>query len=79
MCNGKVYIVILEVAFMLKTGGLPGSVGQSAAVSLLDWYILDKELILVMERPVNSMDLKKYLHIHRGSLGEYEAKVREFI
>lgn len=79
MCNGKVFTIILEVAFMLKTGGLPGSVGQSAAVSLLDWYILDNELILVMERPVNSMDLKKYLQTHGGSLGESEAKVRTLI
>lgn len=75
MCNGKVFTIILEVAFMLKAAGLPGSVGQSAAVSLLDWYILDHELILVMERPVFSKDLYRYLQAHRGSLDEHEAKV----
>lgn len=62
---------------MLKAGGLPGSGGRSAAVALLDWYIVDHELILVMERPVDSMDLHKYLETHGGSLDEREAKVQK--
>ncbi len=62
---------------MLKAAGLHGSVGQSAAVSLLDWYFLRKELILVMERPSQSMDLDKYLESRGGFLNEQEAKVRE--
>ncbi len=37
----------MEVALILKAAGLPG---QSAVVSLLDWYMLEKELILVMEK-----------------------------
>lgn len=60
---------------MLKAAGLPGSVGQSAAVSLLDWYILDEELILVMENPVNSIDLWDYIESQGGSLEEHKAKV----
>lgn len=70
------YIVIREVALMLKTAGLPGSVGKSAAVSLLDWYILDQELLLVMERPAFSMDLLQYVR-SQGSLDEQEAKVQK--
>nr|XP_046264585.1 serine/threonine-protein kinase pim-3-like [Scatophagus argus] len=74
-CNGKVFDIILEVAFILKTTGLPGSIGQSTAVSLLDWYHLDQELILVMERPKNSMDLFSYLKSRGGYLDEHEAKM----
>uniref|UniRef100_A0A8P4KBJ2 non-specific serine/threonine protein kinase n=1 Tax=Dicentrarchus labrax TaxID=13489 RepID=A0A8P4KBJ2_DICLA len=75
-CNGREFSIILEVAFMLKAAGLPGGpVGQSAVVSLLDWYILDNKLILVMERPILSRDLDTYLRIRGGSLGELEAKM----
>nr|XP_046264019.1 serine/threonine-protein kinase pim-2-like [Scatophagus argus] len=74
-CNGKVFNIILEVALMLKTAGLPGSIGQSTAVSLLDWYHLDQELILVMERPRGSMDLFSYLKFRGGYLDEHEAKM----
>ncbi len=62
---------------MLKAAGLQGSVGQSAAVSLLDWYILNDKVILVMERPAQSVDLQKYLQMRGGSLDEHEAKVRK--
>lgn len=69
------YNIILEVAFMLKAAGLPGSDARCAAVSLLDWYTLDQELILVMERPVSAKDLYWYLRSRRGFLDETEAKV----
>lgn len=72
--NGKQLSV--EVAIMLKlAGGQTGSVGKSAPVSLLDWYDLDRELILVLERPVPSQDLYKYIEVNGGSLQEQEAKV----
>ncbi|XP_076601138.1 serine/threonine-protein kinase pim-2-like [Chaetodon auriga] len=74
-CKGKKFYIILEVAFMLKAAGLPRSIGKSAAVSLLDWYIRDQELILVMERPKSSMDLYSYLKHRGGSLDEKEAKI----
>ncbi|XP_042354271.1 serine/threonine-protein kinase pim-2-like [Plectropomus leopardus] len=74
-CNGNVYNIIVEVALMLKTAGLPGSVTQSAAVSLLDWYVLGSEVILIMEKPDHSQDLNSYLQTRRGSLSEEEAKV----
>ncbi|KAF3693657.1 Serine/threonine-protein kinase pim-2 [Channa argus] len=75
VCNGNAYVIILEVALMLKAAGLAGSVGQSTAVSLLDWFILDYELILVMEKPVLSVDLSRYLQAHGGYLEEHEAKI----
>ena len=34
---------------MHKAAGGPESVGKFAAVSLLDWYYLDQDLILVTE------------------------------
>lgn len=66
----------MEVAVMQKlTAGTTGSVGASAPVSLLDWYDLGQELILVMERPVPSEDLLKYTEFNGGTLQEEEAKV----
>lgn len=46
---------------MQRVAGGPESVGQSAAVSLLDWYNLDEVVLLVMERPVPCEDLLTYL------------------
>lgn len=59
----------IEVAIMLKLEGTP------APVSLLDWYDLNQELILVMERPVPAMDLSDYIELNGGSLSEEKAKV----
>ncbi|KAM7408103.1 hypothetical protein PAMA_001996 [Pampus argenteus] len=75
VCNEKVFDVILEVALMLKSAGLPGSIGQSAAISLLDWYILEDELILVLERPALCLDLHTYLDVVSCSLPERDAKM----
>uniref|UniRef100_A0A3Q3WC08 Serine/threonine-protein kinase n=1 Tax=Mola mola TaxID=94237 RepID=A0A3Q3WC08_MOLML len=51
-----------EVAIMLKLASKTrGSVEESAPVSLLDWYDLDQELILVLERPVPCKDLSHYI------------------
>ncbi|XP_024860302.2 serine/threonine-protein kinase pim-3-like [Kryptolebias marmoratus] len=66
----------VEVAVMLrleeKTTSSPGT---SAPVSLLDWYDLRKELIIVMERPVPAEDLFSYKENNGGCLTEDEAKV----
>ncbi|XP_061582467.1 serine/arginine repetitive matrix protein 1-like [Cololabis saira] len=68
--------VSVEVAAMLKLQeASSGSAGQSAPVSLLDWYELDQELILVMERPMPSEDLWTYLENHGGRLEEEEARI----
>ncbi|MEQ2201100.1 hypothetical protein XENOCAPTIV_007558 [Xenoophorus captivus] len=63
----------LEVVIMLKLR--TAIVGQPSILFLLDWYDLDQELILVMERPIPAEDLSQYLTDHRGSLKEKEAKI----
>ncbi|CAK6970692.1 serine/threonine-protein kinase pim-1-like [Scomber scombrus] len=61
----------VEVAMMSKLR----SAGHSAPVSMLDWYDLDEELILVLERPVPAVDLYEYIEANRGSLQEEEAQI----
>ncbi|XP_076732914.1 serine/threonine-protein kinase pim-1-like isoform X1 [Maylandia zebra] len=66
----------VEVAIMVKLAGeAEGSVGISAPVSLLEWFDLGKELILVLERPVPAVDLQKYKAEHGRTLTEDKAKV----
>lgn len=60
----------LEVVLLEMAGG-----GQ--AVALLDWFKQEEELVLVMDRPVPSMDLIKYIQDNGGHLQEEEAKVRD--
>ena len=65
-----------EVAIMLKLASITsGSVEESAPVSLLDWYDLDQELILILERPVPCKDLSHYIMANGGYLKEQESKV----
>lgn len=65
-----------EVAAMLKLQtSTTSSVGTSAPVSLLDWYDLQQELIIVMERPVPAEDLFRYKANNGGTLKEDKAKV----
>ncbi|XP_072231763.1 serine/threonine-protein kinase pim-1-like [Leuresthes tenuis] len=68
--------ISVEVAVMLKVeSSTASSVGHSAPVSLLDWYDLQQELILVLERPMPAEDLANYIEEHGGSLQEDEAKI----
>nr|XP_046253942.1 serine/threonine-protein kinase pim-1-like isoform X2 [Scatophagus argus] len=72
--NGKE--LSAEVAVMLKLqAGRTGLMEESAPVSLLDWYDLDQELILVLERPMPCMDLHNYVTISKGHLQEDKAKI----
>nr|XP_024656460.1 serine/threonine-protein kinase pim-1-like [Maylandia zebra] len=72
--SGKMLSV--EVAIMVKLAGeAEGSVGISAPVSLLEWFDLGKELILVLERPVPAVDLQKYKAEYGRTLPEDKAKV----
>ncbi|XP_015228085.1 PREDICTED: serine/threonine-protein kinase pim-3-like, partial [Cyprinodon variegatus] len=65
-----------EVAIMLKLRDkTTSSVGQSAIVSLLDWYDLNKELILVLERPMPAEDLFDYIRKHKGHITMKNAKI----
>ncbi|XP_037609799.1 serine/threonine-protein kinase pim-2-like [Sebastes umbrosus] len=66
----------VEVAILLKLAAkTSGSAASSAPVSLLDWYDLEQELILVLERPVPCMDMATYIWLKGGSLQEEEAKI----
>ncbi|KAM6932126.1 uncharacterized protein PEZ65_007340 [Lycodopsis pacificus] len=65
--------ISVEVAVMLKLADTSDE--TSAPVSLLDWYKLDQELILVLERPIPAKDLLDHVNTNGGTLDEYEAKV----
>lgn len=64
-----------EVALMLQVSGPAEAAGSSIAVSLMDWFVLDEEVILVMERPTPVMDLRAYLRWNDYYLSERVAKV----
>uniref|UniRef100_A0A8C4ERI4 non-specific serine/threonine protein kinase n=1 Tax=Dicentrarchus labrax TaxID=13489 RepID=A0A8C4ERI4_DICLA len=72
LLDGRMCKVPLEVALLLKVQS--AAAGTSAAVALLDWYDLDQELILVLERPVPCMDLIDYMETRGSHLQENEAK-----
>uniref|UniRef100_A0A8C2XK67 non-specific serine/threonine protein kinase n=1 Tax=Cyclopterus lumpus TaxID=8103 RepID=A0A8C2XK67_CYCLU len=63
----------MEVAVLRKLEA--ESERHSAHVDLLDWYIVDEELILVLERPMPAVDLSNYIESKGGHLKEKEAKV----
>nr|XP_040037131.1 aurora kinase-like isoform X1 [Gasterosteus aculeatus aculeatus] len=65
-------VISIEVAIMQK---LAESEGPSAHVTLLDWYQLEKELVLVMERPMPAEDFHDYLRELGGCIKEDEAKI----
>ncbi|KAF7647835.1 hypothetical protein LDENG_00165730, partial [Lucifuga dentata] len=59
---------------MLKVSESADPQQSSAAVTLLEWFDLDTEIILVMERPVPSIDLFAYSTVMKG-LSEDRIKV----
>ncbi|XP_065807451.1 serine/threonine-protein kinase pim-2-like [Labrus bergylta] len=78
ICKGvtvKSRMLPLEVAVMMKLAkGAAREEGKSASISLLDFYDLDQELILILERPVPAVDLLKYIEVRGGSLQEEEGR-----
>ncbi|CAB1440665.1 unnamed protein product, partial [Pleuronectes platessa] len=75
MINGRSRLIPKEVLLMHKAAGEPVTVGRSAAVSLLDWYDLKQEVLLVMERPVDSTDLLHLIKKNCGPLAENHAQI----
>ncbi|CAB1436700.1 unnamed protein product [Pleuronectes platessa] len=75
MINGRSRLIPKEVLLMHKAAGEPVTVGRSAAVSLLDWYDLKQEVLLVMERPVDSTDLLQLIKKNCGPLAENHAQI----
>nr|XP_057905709.1 aurora kinase B-like [Doryrhamphus excisus] len=73
--NGRKQDVPLEALLMLQASSIKDADGKSAVVSLLDKYDLEQELVLVMEKPVRSVDMFTYITKCRlGHLKEHEAK-----
>ncbi|XP_075318471.1 serine/threonine-protein kinase pim-2-like [Odontesthes bonariensis] len=64
-----------EVALMVKAAGGVESSGRCAAITLLDHFDLEDEVILVMERPVPCVDLHTYRRRKGGYLEEADAMV----
>ena len=79
--NGEQRELPLEVVLLAMAGEAKAAPGETQpfAVALLDWYELPEELMIVMERPVPSMDLMDYIQARGGSLQEQEAKVRDSV
>ncbi|XP_034390009.1 probable serine/threonine-protein kinase MARK-A [Cyclopterus lumpus] len=63
----------MEIAVLYKLG--VESERHSAHIDLLDWYVVDKDLILVLERPMPAVDLSHYVDDKGGFLKEKEAKI----
>ncbi|XP_030594036.1 serine/threonine-protein kinase pim-3-like [Archocentrus centrarchus] len=72
--NGKTRIIPLEAFLMLKVGAGPATVGTCAAAAMLDWYELEREVLLVMEKPVPGVSLLNYMENNGGCLEEDAAK-----
>uniref|UniRef100_A0A674P4B2 non-specific serine/threonine protein kinase n=1 Tax=Takifugu rubripes TaxID=31033 RepID=A0A674P4B2_TAKRU len=68
--NGELHCVPLEMILMVMTAG--DSVGENAVISPLAWTDHDDEVLLIMERPENCMDLLEY---DEGQIDEGLAKV----
>ncbi|XP_077474726.1 uncharacterized protein LOC144088275 [Stigmatopora argus] len=65
----------IEAVLMVQASIRKNSDGKSAVVSLLNKYDLEHQIVLVMERPVPSVDLFTYITRCRlGALPECEAK-----
>ncbi|XP_037635933.1 serine/threonine-protein kinase shk1/pak1-like isoform X2 [Sebastes umbrosus] len=71
--DGEVIDLPTEVALLVHLN--PAGAGTSAVVGLLDWYNLDNELILVLERPVPCMDLYDYLGSIQSSIQEDMSRI----
>ncbi|XP_037111612.1 uncharacterized protein LOC119125349 isoform X2 [Syngnathus acus] len=76
--NGLKKDIPIEALLMLQASIKKNSDGTSAVVSLLNKYDLEHQIVLVMERPVPSVDLFTYITRCRiAALPECEAKVRK--
>ncbi|XP_062419468.1 serine/threonine-protein kinase pim-1-like [Pungitius pungitius] len=65
--------ISIEVAIMLKLSA--ESEGTSPYASLLDWYQMERELVLVMERPIHAKSFWSYLRAEGVSMTEEEVKI----
>lgn len=73
MLNGKMTAVPLEVVLLITVGAWHKD--SDVTPALLDWYDLDTELIMVLEKPEPCMDLEKYIRNRPDCMTEDEVKV----
>ncbi|KAM7386122.1 hypothetical protein PAMA_008980 [Pampus argenteus] len=72
--NEKMSNVPREVALLIAVGAGPDATTSNITPVLLEWYDLDEELILVLERPVPCMDLTEYINRRGFYMEEYKVK-----
>ncbi|KAL6120011.1 uncharacterized protein ACO6RY_04461 [Pungitius sinensis] len=65
--------ISIEIAIMLKLAAK--SEGKSPYLTLLDWYQLEEELVMVIERPIPATDLFDHIKGKGGFVEEKEAKI----
>ncbi|XP_062414595.1 serine/threonine-protein kinase pim-1-like [Pungitius pungitius] len=65
--------ISIEIAIMLKLAAK--SEGASPYLTLLDWYQLEEELVMVIERPIPATDLFDHIMGKGGFVKEKEAKI----
>ncbi|XP_076025698.1 serine/threonine-protein kinase pim-2-like [Genypterus blacodes] len=73
--NGQECSIPQELLLLSMAGAGCSTIGSSAAVTLIDCFELDQELILVMEHPVPCIDLFQYIVADGLYLAEAQAKV----
>uniref|UniRef100_A0AAV2LCJ4 Serine/threonine-protein kinase 1 n=1 Tax=Knipowitschia caucasica TaxID=637954 RepID=A0AAV2LCJ4_KNICA len=72
--SGRQYQLPTEVVMLLKAGGDSSCAGQHAAVSLIEWFETKASIIIVMERPEESMDLGETINQLDVEMSEDVAK-----
>lgn len=77
LLNGRMTKIPLEVALLIKVGAGPEATSSNVTPVLLDWYDLEKELIMVFEGGKNNIDLDVYLSNRRERICESDIKVSE--
>ncbi|KAJ8382673.1 hypothetical protein SKAU_G00034510 [Synaphobranchus kaupii] len=73
--DGTLQEVPMEVFLLLIVSR--GNPTPKGVIRLLDWYKLQEEVLLVLERPIPSVDLFDFVLQRGGFLQECEAKVAE--
>uniref|UniRef100_A0A3Q2WBJ1 non-specific serine/threonine protein kinase n=1 Tax=Haplochromis burtoni TaxID=8153 RepID=A0A3Q2WBJ1_HAPBU len=74
LLNGRMTKIPLEVALLIKVGAGPEATSSNVTPVLLDWYDLEKELIMVFEGGKNNIDLDVYLSNRRERICESDIK-----
>ncbi|KAK7945372.1 hypothetical protein WMY93_001100 [Mugilogobius chulae] len=68
--SGREYQIPSEVVLLLQAGGDDTRLGMNAAVSLIEWFELRTQIVVVMERPAESMNLRDLVNSMQDDLTE---------